>query len=44
MQFVEFAEIMQESTNVRKEAKFALAALMETPVQYQAILSLNLLG
>ncbi|CAA6670114.1 unnamed protein product [Spirodela intermedia] len=43
-QFVDFTEIMQENTNQGKEAKFALEALMETPGQYQAILSLNLLG
>lgn len=44
-QFVNFTEIM--STNVgrsRKEAAFALSALMEIPSQYKATLELQLLG
>ena len=44
MQFVEFNSAMQENTSQRKEESFALAALMEIPDQYRAILSLNHLG
>ncbi|KAF3337243.1 E3 ubiquitin-protein ligase RGLG2-like protein [Carex littledalei] len=44
-QFVNFTEIMLKSLpQSRKEAAFALAALMEVPVQYKATLELGLLG
>ncbi|KAL5718024.1 RING-type E3 ubiquitin transferase [Ranunculus cassubicifolius] len=44
-QFVNFTEIMSKNVPVaRKEAEFALAALMEIPSQYKATLELNLLG
>ncbi|KAF8030418.1 hypothetical protein BT93_E2759 [Corymbia citriodora subsp. variegata] len=44
-QFVNFTEIMSKSTDrSRKEAEFALAALMEIPSQYRATLELNILG
>ncbi|KAL8260985.1 hypothetical protein R6Q59_025034 [Mikania micrantha] len=44
-QFVNFTDIMSKNTNSsRKEAEFALAALMEIPSQYKATLELNLLG
>ncbi|XP_031743948.1 E3 ubiquitin-protein ligase RGLG3 isoform X2 [Cucumis sativus] len=40
-QFVNFTKIMSESTEAsKKEAAFALAALMEIPFQYRATLSL----
>ncbi|CAK9320226.1 unnamed protein product [Citrullus colocynthis] len=41
-QFVNFTKIMSESTEAsKKEAAFALAALMEIPFQYRATLSLQ---
>nr|GLL37769.1 E3 ubiquitin-protein ligase RGLG1-like [Ipomoea trifida] len=44
-QFVNFTEIMLKNVpQTQKEAEFALAALMEIPQQYQATLSLGLLG
>nr|XP_009792794.1 PREDICTED: E3 ubiquitin-protein ligase RGLG2-like isoform X2 [Nicotiana sylvestris]XP_016433215.1 PREDICTED: E3 ubiquitin-protein ligase RGLG2-like [Nicotiana tabacum] len=44
-QFVNFTEIMSKNVNwSRKEAEFALAALMEIPSQYKATLELNILG
>ncbi|KAJ0795119.1 putative transcription factor C2H2 family [Helianthus annuus] len=44
-QFVNFTEIMSKNMNTsRKEAEFALAALMEIPSQYKATLELNILG
>ncbi|KEH22094.1 E3 ubiquitin-protein ligase RGLG2-like protein [Medicago truncatula] len=44
-QFVNFTEIMSKNTPPsRKEAAFALAALMEIPSQYKAAIELNLLG
>lgn len=44
-QFVNFTEIMNNPVNLRrKEADFALAALMEIPFQYQATVELQLLG
>ncbi|KAK7338630.1 hypothetical protein VNO77_19251 [Canavalia gladiata] len=44
-QFVNFTEIMSKSIpSSRKEAAFALAALMEIPSQYKAAIELNLLG
>lgn len=44
-QFVNFTEIMSKSMDrSRKEAEFALAALMEIPSQYKATLELNILG
>lgn len=44
-QFVNFTEIMSKNVDrSRKEAEFALAALMEIPSQYKATLELNLLG
>ncbi|XP_028772442.1 E3 ubiquitin-protein ligase RGLG2-like [Neltuma alba] len=44
-QFVNFTEIMSKNIPPsRKEAAFALAALMEIPSQYKAALELNLLG
>ncbi|XP_047310385.1 E3 ubiquitin-protein ligase RGLG2-like [Impatiens glandulifera] len=44
-QFVNFTEIMSKSMErSRKEAAFALAALMEIPSQYRATLELSLLG
>lgn len=45
MQFVNFTEIMSKSLAAdRKEAEFALSALMEIPEQYKATLDLQLLG
>ena len=45
MQFVNFTEIMSKSIAAdRKEAEFALSALMEIPTQYKATLDLQLLG
>lgn len=44
-QFVNFTEIMSKNVDhSRKEAEFALSALMEIPSQYQATLELNILG
>uniref|UniRef100_A0A7C8Z9R9 RING-type domain-containing protein n=1 Tax=Opuntia streptacantha TaxID=393608 RepID=A0A7C8Z9R9_OPUST len=44
-QFVNFTEIMSKNANQsRKEAEFALKALMEIPSQYKATLELNILG
>ncbi|KAM1786086.1 hypothetical protein ACFX12_038917 [Malus domestica] len=44
-QFVNFTEIMAKNMDrSRKEAEFALAALMEIPSQYKATLELNILG
>ncbi|KAK4399672.1 E3 ubiquitin-protein ligase RGLG1 [Sesamum angolense] len=43
-QFVNFTEIMSKNVDhSRKEAEFALSALMEIPSQYQATLELNIL-
>ncbi|XP_039051945.1 E3 ubiquitin-protein ligase RGLG2-like [Hibiscus syriacus] len=44
-QFVNFTEIMSKNMDrSRKEAEFALSALMEIPAQYKATLELNILG
>ncbi|GKC20004.1 E3 ubiquitin protein ligase RGLG2-like protein, partial [Tanacetum coccineum] len=44
-QFVNFTEIMSKNVpSNRKEAEFALTALMEIPSQYKATIELNLLG
>ncbi|KAK4753011.1 hypothetical protein SAY87_021809 [Trapa incisa] len=44
-QFVNFTDIMSKNIGrSRKEAEFALAALMEIPSQYRATLELNILG
>ncbi|EPS73512.1 hypothetical protein M569_01244 [Genlisea aurea] len=44
-QFVNFTEIMSKNIDLpRKEAEFALSALMEIPSQYRATLELNILG
>ncbi|KAL2519622.1 E3 ubiquitin-protein ligase RGLG1 [Abeliophyllum distichum] len=44
-QFVNFTDIMSKNVDQsRKEAEFALSALMEIPSQYQATLELNILG
>lgn len=44
-QFVNFTELMSKNMNpTRKEAEFALSALMEIPSQYKATLELNILG
>ncbi|KAK0603473.1 hypothetical protein LWI29_005362 [Acer saccharum] len=41
-QFVNFTKIMSENTDAsKKEAEFALAALMEIPLQYKATLTLQ---
>ncbi|PPS09286.1 hypothetical protein GOBAR_AA11364 [Gossypium barbadense] len=43
--FVNFTEIMSKNMDrSRKEAEFALSALMEIPSQYKATLELNILG
>ncbi|KAH6777202.1 Copine phospholipid-binding family [Perilla frutescens var. hirtella] len=45
IQFVNFTEIMSRNIPLpQKEAEFALAALMEIPLQYRATLELQLLG
>lgn len=45
LQFVNFTEIMSRNiADSRKEAEFALAALMEIPSQYKATVDLQLLG
>ncbi|KAL3643309.1 E3 ubiquitin-protein ligase rglg2 [Castilleja foliolosa] len=45
IQFVNFTEIMSRNVGLaQKEADFALAALMEIPLQYRATLELHLLG
>ncbi|KAK1406071.1 hypothetical protein QVD17_42268 [Tagetes erecta] len=44
-QFVNFTDIMSKNVNpLKKETEFALNALMEIPLQYQATLQLGLLG
>ncbi|XP_047958182.1 E3 ubiquitin-protein ligase RGLG5 [Salvia hispanica] len=44
-QFVNFTDIMSRNVEQsRKEAEFALSALMEIPTQYQATLELNILN
>ncbi|KAL1542020.1 E3 ubiquitin-protein ligase rglg2 [Salvia divinorum] len=44
-QFVNFTDIMSKNIDPsRKEAEFALSALMEIPSQYKATLELNILG
>ncbi|XVE74242.1 hypothetical protein DITRI_Ditri12bG0001300 [Diplodiscus trichospermus] len=44
-QFVNFTEIMSKNTSSdEKEAAFALAALMEIPLQYKAVMELGILG
>ncbi|KAL7100525.1 hypothetical protein ACP275_08G002800 [Erythranthe tilingii] len=44
-QFVNFTEIMAKDVNQsKKEAKFALSALMEIPSQFKATMELHLLG
>ncbi|XP_031504928.1 E3 ubiquitin-protein ligase RGLG4-like [Nymphaea colorata] len=44
-QFVNFTNIMSKNgSSIEKEAAFALAALMEIPIQYKAIMELGLLG
>lgn len=44
-QFVNFTELMSKNMDPsRKEAEFALSALMEIPSQYKATLELNILG
>jgi E3 ubiquitin-protein ligase RGLG len=45
MQFVNFTSIMEKNMSLeQKEAAFALAALMEVPLQYKATIELGLLG
>ncbi|XP_012848392.1 PREDICTED: E3 ubiquitin-protein ligase RGLG1-like [Erythranthe guttata] len=45
IQFVNFTEIMSSNVDLpEKEEKFALAALMEIPIQYKAIRELDLLS
>ena len=45
MQFVNFTGIMSSDLSpTLKEAAFALAALMEIPIQYSAVTELGLLG
>ncbi|KVI09177.1 E3 ubiquitin-protein ligase RGLG2-like [Cynara cardunculus var. scolymus] len=44
-QFVNFTEIMTKNVpHIRKETEFALAALMEIPIQYKATIELSILG
>ncbi|CAL9124827.1 unnamed protein product [Musa acuminata var. zebrina] len=44
-QFVNFTDIMRSNANAaEKEAAFALAALMEIPIQYKATVELGILG
>ncbi|XP_027097370.2 E3 ubiquitin-protein ligase RGLG5 [Coffea eugenioides] len=44
-QFVNFTEIMSKDVDpLRKQAEFALAALMEIPSQYKATIELDMLG
>ncbi|GMP74164.1 hypothetical protein CsSME_00031664 [Camellia sinensis var. sinensis] len=44
-QFVNFTAIMsKDATSSEKETAFALAALMEIPIQYKAAIELGLLG
>ncbi|XP_078170707.1 E3 ubiquitin-protein ligase RGLG5-like [Carex rostrata] len=44
-QFVNFTSIMEKNVSLsQKEAAFALAALMEVPIQYKATIELGLLG
>ncbi|KAF3334270.1 E3 ubiquitin-protein ligase RGLG2-like protein [Carex littledalei] len=44
-QFVNFTEIMSKNVSqTRKETEFALASLMEVPLQYKATLELGILG
>ncbi|VFQ75081.1 unnamed protein product [Cuscuta campestris] len=43
-QFVNFTDMSTFSDNSVKETRFALAALMEIPIQYQATKELGLLG
>jgi E3 ubiquitin-protein ligase RGLG len=44
-QFVNFTEIMRSSHSMeRKEAQFALAALMEVPLQYKATVELRIIS
>ncbi|KAE8671041.1 E3 ubiquitin-protein ligase RGLG2 [Hibiscus syriacus] len=44
-QFVNFTEIMSKNTSSEeKETAFALAALMEIPFQYKAVMELGILG
>jgi len=43
LQFVNFTKIMSENTEAsKKEAAFALAALMEIPFQYRAAQNIQL--
>lgn len=45
VQFVNFTEIMSKNTGPdEKEAAFALATLMEIPLQYKAVMELGILG
>lgn len=45
MQFVNFTTIMSKyGSSSEKESAFALAALMEVPIQYKAVMELGLLG
>lgn len=45
MQFVNFTEITARSIPTgKKEAEFALSALMEIPAQFKAAMNLQLLG